>query len=126
MAQRFPAPLSTTVRVRELSPGGIRRSFFFSASPSCAPLEGFDAFASDVWKYGVCVHTLAAGFLPWDHAGDLCRLFEVIAAEPYREPPGGWPHPELDALLRSLLNKDPTARPSPREVLRHPFVACGS
>jgi serine/threonine protein kinase len=68
--------------------------------------------ATDVWGLGATLYHAVAGRLPFPRNGD--ERFPQLVAEPAEMPPGV--DPRLAELILATLAKDPTERPSAREL----------
>lgn len=96
----------------------------------CAPeilaKEKYDGKKSDVWSCGVllffmlCGSLWKLGHLPYfdEHAADLYSkiIFEDLVMPTHL-------HPEAVDLLRKLLDRNPSSRPSLNDVLDHPWFS---
>lgn len=75
--------------------------------------EGYEGSKVDVWAGGIILFGMLAGFLPFDHSNTR-DLYRAIVYSPVKYPP----HFSYDVikLLRSMLHKDPSKRPSMAQV----------
>lgn len=79
---------------------------------------------SDTWSLGITLLELAMGRFPFPPEGKTLAIFELlqfIINEPIvldedRFPSG------FNSFINACLSKDPKSRPSPTELLEHPFV----
>eukprot|EP00471_Norrisiella_sphaerica_P010435 CAMPEP_0184495184 /NCGR_PEP_ID=MMETSP0113_2-20130426/30586_1 /TAXON_ID=91329 /ORGANISM="Norrisiella sphaerica, Strain BC52" /LENGTH=594 /DNA_ID=CAMNT_0026881255 /DNA_START=253 /DNA_END=2034 /DNA_ORIENTATION=+ len=81
---------------------------------------------SDVWSLAVTLIELAEGVPP--HAA-LKSIFGILRAIVKSPPPqltekGKWTN-HFHGILKNMLQKDHNKRPTPRELLSHPFVSTG-
>jgi len=76
----------------------------------------------DVWAFGVTLFCLLHGHLPFD-ADNEYELFRVIAHDTpeFPERPGDVDLAEANDMLRQLLIKDPTQRPTIAKIKHHPW-----
>lgn len=82
---------------------------------------------SDVWSLGMTLVELALGKFPIDGAPlAIFELLNYIVNEPAPSLPADKFSPELCDLINKCLIKDPKLRPTPTELLEHPFVANAS
>lgn len=75
--------------------------------------EGYEGSKVDVWAAGIILFGMLAGFLPFDHSNTR-DLYRAIVHSPVKYPP----HFSYDVikLLRSMLHKDPSKRPTMAQV----------
>ncbi|WP_435855966.1 protein kinase domain-containing protein [Streptomyces physcomitrii] len=71
--------------------------------------------ASDLWSLGVLLYAATEGFSPFRRHAVEAVLAAVLGAEPPEPAASG----RLAPLIRHLLAKDPEARPTTEETLRH-------
>ncbi|XP_032758510.1 sperm motility kinase X-like [Rattus rattus] len=79
----------------------------------------YDAIVSDMWSLGVLLHYLVIGFLPFREKGFSKIKYEILSWSgciPY------YLSPDLHNALKRLMTKDPTKRPSIKEILAHPWL----
>ena len=83
--------------------------------------EGGHTVAVDLWCVGVLCFELLYGHTPFDR-DNTEEMYEEIAAVRYAFP--DVPHTSADAkdLIRRLLAREPSLRPSAEAILRHRFV----
>jgi [calcium/calmodulin-dependent protein kinase] kinase len=89
-------------------------------APECTIVEkeGYLAKPTDIWSYGVCVYTYVAGIVPFYGDCELqiqinTRNKDLTIPEEFSD--------ELKDLVQWVLNKDPSQRPTAREVIEHPW-----
>ena len=83
----------------------------------------------DVWACGACIYKLLCGYLPFgleditakDDDDEEEIVIDTILFEALRFPPTV--SQLAQEFCRTLLDRDPTARPSAREALRHPWLS---
>ena len=75
--------------------------------------------AVDMWACGVILYATVLGELPFDHR-DQASSFRLIKAGAFHSP-SKRVSPELDDLLRKLLQVDKVKRFTAAEALEHPF-----
>ena len=82
--------------------------------------EDFSGFKVDVWSSGVTLFNFVTGAYPFE--GDtIFRLFENIGKCEFTFPDASAPDidPILESLIRGMLDKDPVARLSVKEIQHH-------
>lgn len=97
---------------------------------TCAPeiLKGSYDEKSDIWALGVITFLLLSGDPPFGGCYDNENLFEVrnniVNGNFAFEPEDVWGHVSDTAkgFIRTLLNVDPTKRPTAREVQKEPWL----
>ncbi|GJP42568.1 hypothetical protein CLOM_g2119 [Closterium sp. NIES-68] len=113
----------------------------FGSAAFCQPGEHLEAMAGspmymapevlderyshpcDVWSAGIMLHTLLAGKPPFQ--GDsVLAIFEAIRTAPLALTAHPWPliSPAAKALLARMLDRDPSRRPTPDEILADPWM----
>jgi serine/threonine protein kinase len=90
----------------------------FELDPISRTYKNRHTEASDVWSLGLILHFLACdGVLPAVLPGSGGELvFNIEAHSPVQRPP------EMIALVRAMLQRDPAKRPSCREILCSEYV----
>eukprot|EP00271_Cylindrocystis_brebissonii_P022782 TRINITY_DN8900_c0_g1_i1.p1 TRINITY_DN8900_c0_g1~~TRINITY_DN8900_c0_g1_i1.p1 ORF type:complete len:434 (+),score=78.64 TRINITY_DN8900_c0_g1_i1:244-1545(+) len=110
-----------------LAPGserakGIAGSAHY-VSPEAIQGKGFGPEA-DIWSLGVVLFQMLSGNLPFRERTTALTLASACLARPdyEREP---WPSVSIPAkkLVFQMLSLDPALRPSPEEILCHPWVS---
>ncbi|KAL4165050.1 hypothetical protein KRP22_003783 [Phytophthora ramorum] len=97
-------------------------------APECCSGEGYDPFKVDIWAVGVVLFIFLFGRLPFASESTRELFDEIIRAqivlptleEPGRELPFS---PEVQDLLRRLLQKDPEQRITIVQALGHSWFA---
>ncbi|KAH9089418.1 hypothetical protein LEN26_019201 [Aphanomyces euteiches] len=92
-------------------------------SPEAISGDAYSGFAADIWALGVTLYALVVGKLPFQ-ADSILALFDLIAQVPVVFPASL--SPDLRDLLERMLTKDPKARISLEDVLRHPWLSAGA
>jgi serine/threonine protein kinase len=83
--------------------------------------DGYDASRSDIWSCGVVLYALLASCLPFD-ADDIQALVRMIQEGKPSAPVPRARGDDASALVLSMLQVDPNARPSAAEVLTHAWA----
>ena len=81
-------------------------------------LRNFNFAAADMWSSGIVLYAMLTGKLPFSRQ-ELVSWTPSTRCQPY------YPEdldPEAKDLLSSLLNFNEKARPTAKEVLKHPFL----
>lgn len=80
------------------------------------------SFPSDVWAFGLTLHTVAMGSLAVDTSGGFWSILQSIRDEPPPRLPADSFSPELCDFIARCLQKDPEQRWTCRQLLGHPFL----
>ncbi|KAJ1935969.1 MAP kinase kinase (MEK) [Linderina macrospora] len=85
---------------------------------------------SDVWSLGLTLMELALGKYPFRPEGETLSIFEMLNYITTEDLPSLSPEQfpkDFCDMVDSCLVKDPQGRPTPRELLSHPFaVTCAN
>ncbi len=107
----FVAPEVLTIALKDQVP----------TSPSQRAAKQYDGFAADVWSLGVTLFVLATGSLPFDDPSEM-GMFQKIISNRLYFPKTPKLSPRYQALLRSMLCKDPKQRAGTAELILHPVL----
>ncbi|KAI3864473.1 hypothetical protein MKX03_003845 [Papaver bracteatum] len=88
---------------------------------------GTYGYKSDIWSLGILLLECATGefpYTPQEEEGwiSFYELLEAIVEHPPPCAPSDKFSPEFCSFISSCAQKDPTKRPSARELLHHPFI----
>jgi len=77
----------------------------------------------DIWAIGVIAYTLLAGYFPFDAEEDP-DLWKQIIKVNYEFHPDVWDEipPEPKDFIRRTLVKEPSQRPTARELINHTWI----
>merc|ERR1719384_2381970 len=78
------------------------------------------AWGSDIWSMGCILYEMCGNRVPFD-APDLKSLIEKITSGPTPELPEQYT-PELQQLLKDLLERDASRRPAASDILKKPLI----
>jgi len=85
--------------------------------------------SSDVWAAGVMAHQLLTGRFPFDDrtnpvSPSLSKVWKSIFTDELNFKRSHWDGISDDAkdFVKTLLNKDPTKRPTAKEAMKHPWL----
>lgn len=88
--------------------------------------------ASDLWSVGVMAHQLLTGRFPFDDRKNprspvLSAIWKSVLTDQvdYDSPIWSEVSSEAKDFVRSLLDKDPSKRPTAKQALEHPFLKGG-
>ena len=84
---------------------------------------GVYSYPCDIWAFGLTLLTLSLGQLPINVAGGFWSILESVRDNPPPSLPseGKW-SPEYRDFLSKCLVRDPAARCTAAQLLRHPFL----
>ncbi|RKP06191.1 kinase-like domain-containing protein, partial [Thamnocephalis sphaerospora] len=83
------------------------------------------SYEVDVWSLGVILYTMLFGRPPFQ-TKDVKEIYKKIREISYQFPRDIAACDEAKDLISALLNKNPLARPTLDEVLKHPFLRGGA
>jgi len=90
------------------------------AAPELICQTPFDGKKADVWSLGVLLYAMAASKFPFDDRQDRRNvIFNKILRDDVKPP--AHLSPELASLIRMMLTREPTHRPSIEVLLHHPW-----
>ncbi|KAK8892435.1 hypothetical protein M9Y10_029663 [Tritrichomonas musculus] len=95
----------------------------FYAPPEIIANEPYDGKKADIWSLGVVLFTMVTGALPWTEVSQS-KLFIQIKNADYDVPRNLSNH--IQMLIKSMLVKDPSQRPTCEEILDSPFLKASS
>eukprot|EP00271_Cylindrocystis_brebissonii_P012367 TRINITY_DN307_c0_g1_i1.p1 TRINITY_DN307_c0_g1~~TRINITY_DN307_c0_g1_i1.p1 ORF type:complete len:497 (+),score=64.20 TRINITY_DN307_c0_g1_i1:325-1815(+) len=81
------------------------------------------SFPADIWSLGIVLFSLLSGLLPFTGPNNS-HIFSAITKAYIDLDAKEWDGVSSQAkgLVRSLLHPDPSLRPTPREIMSHPWV----
>lgn len=88
-------------------------------APEILTAAAYSGRAADMWSLGVMLFTMVVGRYPF-HGADTNALFMKIRSVGFTVP--DWVSSRARHLIQLLLQRDPSARPTPDEVLAHPWL----
>ncbi|GFR53058.1 hypothetical protein Agub_g15733, partial [Astrephomene gubernaculifera] len=100
------------------------RSFKGSAywmAPEVIKQQGYGVQA-DIWSVGCTVLEMATGKPPWSQCTSQVQAIFKIASSPDLPAIPEHLSPQASEFILLCLQRDPSARPTAEELLRHPFV----
>ena len=89
------------------------------AAPEVINKVPYNGYAADIWSLGVVLYVILAGCLPFDEE-NLVQLFEKVTAGEFTMPM--WLSEESQEILQSMLQVDPSKRPTAKELLGHAWM----
>ncbi|WVQ73342.1 hypothetical protein IAR50_002910 [Cryptococcus sp. DSM 104548] len=88
------------------------------ASPEMLACRKYLGVETDIWSLGIILYILLCGGLPFDD-DDERVMKELIQKGEYEEP--DWLSEDARALIRGMLQHDPSSRLTIEEILTHPW-----
>ncbi|ODN81930.1 hypothetical protein L202_02273 [Cryptococcus amylolentus CBS 6039] len=88
------------------------------ASPEMLACRKYLGVETDIWSLGIILYILLCGGLPFDD-DDERVMKELIQKGEYEEP--DWLSEDARALIRGMLQQDPSNRLTIEEILTHPW-----
>jgi serine/threonine protein kinase len=92
------------------------------APPEIISAREYDGKSADVWSLGICLYVMVTGVLPWTDDNQV-ELFRQICHLDIDIPE--WLSSPLQTLVSQMLAREPTLRPSVRNVLDAEWVTGG-
>ncbi|XP_039123521.1 mitogen-activated protein kinase kinase kinase NPK1-like [Dioscorea cayenensis subsp. rotundata] len=85
-------------------------------------LQTGHSFSADIWSVGCTIIEMATGKPPWSQQfQEVAALFHIGTTKSHPPIPEHL-SPEAKDFLLKCLQKEPNLRPSPSDLLKHPFV----
>jgi len=88
------------------------------ASPECITGDPYNGFKNDIWSLGIILYAMVTGQLPWTKKKQN-ELFDQIKKAEYKIP--SYISEKLSQLIKSMLQIIAEKRPSPEDILAHPW-----
>ena len=85
-------------------------------------LREWHSYPADIWSLGCLVIEMASGSPPWSNYSDLSREVLKLIAKPNNLPDIPKVSPVLSDFILQCLERDPSKRPSAKELLNHQFI----
>jgi polo-like kinase 1 len=82
------------------------------------------SYEVDTWSLGVIIYTLLIGKPPYE-TPDVKTTYKKIRMNSYSFPEHVPISDSAKSLITKILNLDPSKRPTPDEILQHPFINHG-
>lgn len=82
------------------------------------------SYEVDIWSLGVIIYTLLIGKPPYE-TPDVKTTYKKIKMNSYSFPDHVPISDAAKSLITKILNLDPSKRPTPDEILQHPFINNG-
>ena len=89
-------------------------------APEILEKKNGHSYEVDIWSLGVVIYTMLFGVPPFD-ANDEKIIFKKIKMNSYKFPDNIKVDPSAKKLISSLLNLDPSKRPSLDAIVEHDF-----
>ncbi|KAJ9113209.1 hypothetical protein QFC22_006048 [Naganishia vaughanmartiniae] len=83
------------------------------------------SYEVDIWSIGVILYTMLVGKPPFQMK-DVKMIYQKIKDMDYAFPPDCRVSEEAKSLVKSILNKDPSQRPSLDDIFAHPWFISGA
>lgn len=123
-AKRTIVKLTDFGFVREYNP--YKRQFLSTMcgttsymAPEVLKNEKYSGFAIDVWSMGIILYAMIYGELPFDSDDEVATKVKIVNEDPVFK--DSYPA-EANSLLKKMLSKDPSARPTITEILNSSFL----
>ncbi|CAD6244144.1 unnamed protein product [Miscanthus lutarioriparius] len=98
----------------------LRGSPYWMAPEVIMNKNGY-SFEVDIWSLGCTIIEMGTGRHPWHQYEDVPAMFKIVNTNDMPEIPERFSKEGKD-FLSLCLKRDPAQRPSPTQLLRHPFV----
>ena len=88
-------------------------------APELIEKKKYDGFKIDIWSLGVILYTLLYGGMPFDEDNEMKTQISIVQEEPKFKI--DIPQDAIQ-LMRKMLSKDPSKRPTAKEILLDKFL----
>ncbi|CCF59660.1 hypothetical protein KAFR_0H02510 [Kazachstania africana CBS 2517] len=89
-------------------------------APELIERKSYDGFKIDIWALGVILYTMIYGAMPFDEDDEVKTKWKIVNEDP--DFTNNISSNDVKDLIKKLLKKDPTERPTIREILKHDFL----
>ena len=87
-------------------------------APEILVKKPYNRFLSDIWSFGVAFYMIVTKQLPWK-GNTKQKLIQSIAYDKIHMK--SIKDPQIASVIEKCLQRDPTKRPSPNDLLKHPL-----
>lgn len=89
------------------------------AAPEIISGQVYDPMSIDIWSCGITLYTMVCGCLPFDEESKTALYDKILSCKFHLSRSLS---PEVTDLIKKILVKDVSKRPSIQEILKHPWM----
>lgn len=89
-------------------------------APELTQRKPYDGFKIDIWSLGIILYTMINGTMPFDEDDEAKTKWKIVNDVP--EFNDEFMNSDAKDLIKKLLAKNPSERPSMEQILSHPFL----
>ncbi|GAV54982.1 hypothetical protein ZYGR_0AS03050 [Zygosaccharomyces rouxii] len=89
-------------------------------APELTQRQAYDGFKIDIWSLGIILYTMINGTMPFDEEDETRTKWKIVNDFPSFD--DNFMSHDAKDLIKKLLAKCPTERPTMEQILLHPFL----